>query len=186
MMLWPRSRSIASTHSAAIFDDKKLEWMNGEWIRRLSLAELVDRVRPFAVERYGEGIDESVLLAGVTVGQERASTLVSLADQLGFLFAGDSFTVADDVWDQVSTVDQPAAVLDAVIAHVSSCAWDTEAIGDMRTAITGLGLKPGKVMKLLYAAVEGRTAGLPLFDSVELLGRDVTLARLTAARDRLG
>ncbi len=174
------------THSAAIFDDKKLEWMNGEWIRRLSLAELVERVRPFAVERYGDGFDERILVAGVTVGQERASTLVSLADQLAFLFAGDAFAVADDVWSQVSTVDQPAAVLDAVIGHVTGCDWNVDAIGEMRAAITELGLKPGKVMKLLYAAIEGRAAGLPLFDSIELLGREVSVARLQAARLRLG
>ncbi|MBK5289022.1 MAG: glutamate--tRNA ligase, partial [Acidimicrobiia bacterium] len=173
------------THSAAIFDDKKLEWMNGEWIRRLSLDELVARVRPFATEGYGDELDESILVAGVAVGQERASTLVSLADQLGFLFAGDGFTFADEVWEKVTAVEQPAAVLDAVIGHVSACEWNPDAIGEMRAAITDLGLKPGKVMKLLYVAVEGRAAGLPLFDSIELLGREVSLARLRAARDRL-
>lgn len=174
------------TQSAAIFDDKKLEWMNGEWIRRLSLADLVERVRPFAVDRYGDGIDEALLVAGVTIGQERASTLVALADQLGFLFAGDGFAIHADIWDQVVSVERPAEVLDSVIDHVASCEWSVDAIGEMRAAITELGLKPGKVMKLLYAAVEGRPAGLPLFDSIALLGRDVSGARLQAARDRLG
>lgn len=174
------------THSAAIFDDKKLEWINGEWIRRLSRDEIVERVRPLAVVRYGDALDESLLVGAVTIGQERASTLVALADQMDFLFAGDDFAIAADVWEQAVLVDEPAAVLDAVIAHIGTCEWSTDAIGEMRTGIKDLGLKPGKVMKLLYAATEGRGAGLPLFDSLELLGRDVSLARLRGARARLG
>ena len=67
----------------------------------------------------------------------------------------------------------------------NGCRWDVDGIGEMRTVLKDLGLKPGKVMKLLYAAVEGRTAGLPLFDSIELLGREVSVARLQAARARL-
>ncbi len=173
------------THSAAIFDDKKLEWINGEWIRRLPTPEIVDRVRPLARERYGAGLDESVLLAAVTVGQERASTLVALADQMDFLFAGAEFAVADDAWEAAVAVEQPEAVLDAVIAHVDACDWTVDAIGEMRTAIKDLGLKPGKVMKLLYVAIEGRPAGLPLFDSMALLGRDESRARLQRARTRL-
>jgi glutamyl-tRNA synthetase len=173
------------THSAAIFDDKKLEWINGEWIRRLSRDEIVERVRPIARERYGDAIDEELLVSGVTIGQERATTLVSLADQMSFLFAGDEFTIEDEVWDDVVRVEQPAAVLDAVIGHLRDCAWDPDAIGEMRGAIDELGLKPRKVMKLLYAAVEGRSAGLPLFDAVHLLGREVSLARLDSARGRL-
>lgn len=173
------------THSAAIFDDKKLEWINGEWIRRLPTAEIVERVRPLVAERYGDAVDESVLRAAVAIGQERATTLVSLTEQMGFLFSGSDVEITDDVWQVAVTVEEPGAVIDVVIAHIAGCEWNVEAIGEMRTAIKDLGLKPGKVMKLLYAAIEGRVAGLPLFDSMELLGREVTLARLGSARARL-
>ena len=173
------------THSAAIFDDQKLEWINGEWIRRLPTDVIVERARPFAVARYGDAIDESVFRAAVAVGQARASTLVALTDQMDFLFAGDDFSVPADAWEQAQTVESPAMVLDAVIGHVERCEWDVDGIGEMRTVLKELGLKPGKVMKLLYGAIEGRTAGLPLFDSIALLGRDVALTRLRAARDQL-
>ena len=76
-------------------------------------------------------------------------------------------------------------MLDAVAAHLTDCEWTPEAIGEMRGAIEALGLKPGKVMKIVYVAVEGRPAGLPLFDSVHLLGRDEALTRLAAARSRI-
>ncbi len=173
------------TSSSAIFDDKKLEWLNGEWIRRLPLDELVVRLRPFVETRFGAGVGDHDVRAAATIGQERATTLVALVEQMDFLVAGDDFTVPDDVWAEVIGVERPAEVLDVVVAHVESCAWNAEAIGDMRSAIETLGVKPRKVMKLLYAAVEGRAAGLPLFDCVELLGREVAVGRLRAARARL-
>jgi glutamyl-tRNA synthetase len=55
----------------------------------------------------------------------------------------------------------------------------------VRSVVTDLGLKPAKVLRAIYAAVEGTHSGLPLFDSMYLLGRDRCLARLRAARDRL-
>jgi len=93
--------------------------------------------------------------------------------------------VADDVWDGVRDVERGAEVLDAAVAHVETCEWTPEAL-DLRGAIDALGLKPRKVMKLLYVAIEGRAAGLPLFDSMHLLGREAALARLRAARLRIG
>ncbi len=173
------------TPSAAIFDEKKLEWLNGEWIRRLTLDDLVARLVPFAEARLEPGVDASTLRAAASIGQERASTLLALVDQMEFLAAGARFAVADDVWDAVRDVERGPEVLDAAIAHVEACPWTVEDL-DLRGAIDALGLKPRKVMKLLYVAVEGRPAGLPLFDSMHLLGRDVTLARLRAARLRIG
>ena len=173
------------THSAAIFDDQKLEWINGEWIRRLPTEVIVERARPFAVARYGDAIDKSVFRAAIAIGQPRATTLVALTDQMDFLFAGDGFSIPTDAWEQALAVESPAAVLDAVITHIERCGWDVDGIGEMRTVLKDLGFKPGKVMKLLYGAIEGRTAGLPLFDSIELLGRDVSLARLRVARNQL-
>jgi glutamyl-tRNA synthetase len=80
---------------------------------------------------------------------------------------------------------RPADVLDAVIAHLQTCEWSVEAT-DVRPVIDALGIKARKGMPALYAAVEGRAAGLPLFDAMYLLGRERTLARLVAARDRVG
>jgi glutamyl-tRNA synthetase len=172
------------THAAAGFDRKKLEWLNGEWIRRLSLAELVARVAPLARSRYTA--DDALLEPAVALAQERAVTLNDVVDAMGFLFVpDDQFVIDPDSWAQLEKTERVREVLDAVIAHVESCAWDVESI-DLRPAIDALGLKPRKVMPALYAAVEGRARGLPLFDSIWLVGRDRSLARLRAARERLG
>ena len=173
--------------SSAVFDDKKLEWLNGEWIRRITLDDLIERLRPFVAAHAG-ALGEDRLRAAAAVGQERATTLVALAEQMAFLTddaRAGGFTVADEVWSGVVAVERGADVLDTVIAHVEHCAWDVDAIGEMRDGIKELGVKPGKVMKIIYVAVEGRPAGLPLFDSIHLLGRDESLARLRAARSRL-
>ena len=74
-------------------------------------------------------------------------------------------------------------VLDAVIAFVEQCEWSDRI--ELQPPIAELGLKPGKVMSLVYTAVEGASAGLPLFESIGLLGRERTLHRLRAARSRL-
>lgn len=171
--------------ASAVFDDKKLEWMNGEWIRRITLDDLVERLRPFVTERFGGALPEDSLRALAAVGQERATTLVALADQMAFAVPGP-FAVDAEVWDAaLAKVERAGEVLDAVADHVAGCDWTVEAIGALRGAIEALGLKPGKVMKVVYVAIEGRPAGLPLFDSVHLLGRDESLARLRAARSMI-
>ena len=172
------------THSAAYFDHQKLEWINGEWIRRLPLAELVERVRPHAVARHGADLDPVRLEGAVRIGQERATTLVQLAEQMDFLFvAPEAFTIAPESWERVADTEQLDEILDAVAAHLAGCEWTPEAI-DLRPALEPLGVKPRKALPAVYAAVEGRHAGLPLFDSIHLLGREESLARIAAARAR--
>jgi glutamyl-tRNA synthetase len=173
------------THAAAAFDRKKLDWMNGEWIRRLPLDELVARVEPAARARFGGRYDDETAVAAIALAHERAVTLNEIVDGIAFLFVADAdFTVVPESWKKVVATEQVTALFDAVIAHVSTCEWTHDAI-DLRPTIETLGMKPRKAMPALYSAVEGRDRGLPLFESIELLGRDRALARLRAARERL-
>jgi glutamyl-tRNA synthetase len=174
------------THSAAFFDYKKLDWLNGEYLRALTLDELADRVYALAHERWGDAVTRELATAVARIGQERAVTVVALVDQADFLFVPDAeFAVGDD-WDEVAAKTERAAeVLDAVIAHLEACDWTVE-LTDVRPPIEALGIKARKAMPLLYTAIEGRRAGLPLFDSIHLLGRERSLERLRAARARLG
>jgi glutamyl-tRNA synthetase len=104
---------------------------------------------------------------------------------MAFLFVDErDFVIAPDSWERLAGTDRVAEVLDAVIEHLETCDWTVVSL-DPRPAIQALGIKPRKVMPALYAAVEGRHAGLPLFESMCLLGRERTLGRLRAARKRL-
>ncbi len=159
------------THAAAAFDHQKLDWMNGEWIRRLTLPELEGAAFPLAVARYGEPLDVARLRAALELGQERATTLQALLEQADFLFVDDAdFTISPDAWAVLAGTDRVTEVLDAVVEHLTECEWTEEAI-DPRPVLDRLGVKPRRTFPALYVAIEGRRAGLPLFQSIELLGR---------------
>jgi glutamyl-tRNA synthetase len=175
------------THSPAFFDYKKLDWLNGEYIRALSLDDLTARIMELASPRWPERVDPAMAGEVARIGQERATTIAALVDQAEFLFVTeDQFEVDADDWnDAVAKTERAAEVLDAVITHLETCEWSIEET-DLRPTIDALGLKPRKVMPLLYTAVEGHRAGLPLFDAIFLLGRERSVARLLAARHRIG
>jgi glutamyl-tRNA synthetase len=172
------------TPSSATFDAKKLEWMNGMHIRAMTLRDLQTAVLPFARDRYGSRLDIPRFEKGVEISQERATTLVQIADQLAFLFTSDDELEIDPAsWEKVSRLDRAAEVLDAVIEYVEQIGWDDEI--DLRPAIAGLDVKPGKVIPLIYTAIQGRHQGPPLWESIAMLGRESSLRRLRAARARL-
>ncbi|HXY91075.1 MAG TPA: glutamate--tRNA ligase [Acidimicrobiia bacterium] len=174
------------THASAVFDFKKLDWMNGQWIRRLPLDELARRVEPEARARYGSRFDDDVFRQAVAIGQERAVTTAQLVDQMGFLFVDENdFVIGPESWATLAATERVQEVLDAVIQHIATTEWTVDAL-DLRGPIEAIGMKARKVMPALYTAVEGRAQGLPLFDSIWLLGRDRALRRLRAAREQLG
>jgi glutamyl-tRNA synthetase len=173
------------THAAAGFDRDKLDWLNGEWIRRLGLDDLVGRIEPRARERFGADVDADVVAAATGIAQERAVTLMQVIDQMAFLFVDEvAFEITPEMWEIVEGTDRITEVLDAVVAHVETCEWSPEALA-LQPATDALGIKFRKVAKAIYVVIEGSDRGLPVFDSMFLLGRDRTLARLRAARARL-
>jgi glutamyl-tRNA synthetase len=148
------------------------------------LPDLIAAVFPFARDRYRETLDIPRFETAVELAQERATTLVQIADQMGFLFiADDELQYDGPSWEKLATFERAAEVLDAVIALVETCEWSDSI--DVRPEIEALGLKAGKVMHVLYTAIEGRSAGLPLFPAIALLGRESALRRLRRARGSL-
>jgi glutamyl-tRNA synthetase len=176
------------THAAAAFDHAKLDWMNGEWIRRLTLPQLEARALPLARAALGDDLDLATLRAGLRIGQERAVTVADIVEQADFLFA-DELALDDDAWALVAGTDDIATLLDVVIAHLEQCEWTVDGVA-LQDVLLDRGVSKSqmrkKVMPALYTIVEGRRAGLPLFDSMVILGRERTLDRLRAARERLG
>jgi glutamyl-tRNA synthetase len=172
--------------SPAFFDYDKLNWMNGEYIRALPLPEFVDRCRPFGEERYGDRFDGDVFAAAMALAQERATTLADAADTAWFLFVPEEeFQIAPDSLERLQKTERVGEILDAVAAHLEVCDWTVEAV-DLRPVLDKLAIKPRKGLPAVYAAVEGSHTGLPLFDSIVLLGRERTLRRIRAAAARVG
>jgi glutamyl-tRNA synthetase len=168
--------------SPAYFDYDKLNWMNGEYIRSLPTEEFAARCRPFGDARYGDRLDPETFGGAMAIAQERATTLADAAGAAWFFFvAEDEFAIAAESLDRLRATERAGEILDAVAGHLESCEWTAEAV-DLRPVLEQLEIKPRKGLPAVYAAIEGTHAGLPLFDSIVLLGRDRAVRRVRAAR----
>jgi glutamyl-tRNA synthetase len=163
-----------------VFDVDKLRWLSGHYVRELSAADLADRIVGFMKV---SGSDAQMITRGAPLVQERSNTLKEAAGMLGFLIAGESFAVDPAAADKLLG-DAARPVIEATILalrEVSPFAT-VEIEAAMRAAlIDGLGLKPKHAFGPVRVAVTGSTVSPPLFESIELLGRDVSIARLEAA-----
>lgn len=173
----------------ARFDHKKAESINGDHIRLLDAADFRDRLTPYLTAFLDEPAtpeQERVLALAAPLVQERMQLLSEAPSMLGFLFTpDDELTVEDDAL--ASLKGDPAPVLQAGIESLERLDdWRTEAIEQsLREAlIDGLGLKPRVAFGPLRVAVSGRRISPPLFESMEILGKQSTLTRLRALAAR--
>ncbi|HYM84765.1 MAG TPA: glutamate--tRNA ligase [Candidatus Dormibacteraeota bacterium] len=174
----------------AIFDRERLEWLNGQWIRRLPPDELVDRLRPFLEAELAAGrIDrlpgDDELRALVPVIQERLPTLGAIGELIGFLFRDDVHVdpalLVPKRWDAATTAEALGAARH-VVAAVGPISWEAEEIEPpVRALAEARAWKAGDLFMAIRVAVTGRTAAPPLFDTLVALGYDRTLERLDRA-----
>jgi glutamyl-tRNA synthetase len=186
---------LSSVNKAgAVFDRERLEWLNGQWIRRLSADDLIDRLRPFMENELAAGrIDwmpsDDELCALLPVLQERLPTLSAVGDIIGFLFVEDvapeTSLIIPKRWDVAATVVGLIAARNT-IADVGRVAWEADEIEPpLRRLVEERGWKAGDLFMAIRVAVTGRTATPPLFDTMVALGYERTLARLDRAIERL-
>jgi glutamyl-tRNA synthetase len=180
--------------NAATFDLKKLSAINGIKIRGLSPEDFVKRLLPFLVRRgilAGSPTDAQLdlLAAAAPLVQERAATLVEAADLLGFLFVIEHHFAIDPAAATKVLGPSAAPVLDAALAVLTELpTWTAENIQEVLQAalVETLELKPRVAYGPVRVAVTGSTVSPPLFESLELLGKERALGRLRAARTGLG
>jgi glutamyl-tRNA synthetase len=180
--------------AGAVFDRERLEWLNGQWIRRLPEPDLIDRLRPFMQAELDAGrIDwlptDEELLALLPVVRDRLPTLAAVGDVIDFLFVKDlSLDVAILVpkrWDAATTASGLAAARQT-IADVGRVSWEADEIEPpLRQLVEDRGWKAGDLFMAIRVAVTGRTATPPLFDTMVALGYERTLARLDRAIEKL-
>jgi glutamyl-tRNA synthetase len=176
--------------SPARFDLRKCEAINAAWVRRLDPADLAKRILVQLAE-HGvigpEPTDEERALvnAATPLVQERMVVLGESVGMLGFLFT-DVVEVDEAAAAKQLGPDQQPTLAAAVKALQDLEDWTAPAIEAVlrQALVEGLGLKPKNAFGPVRVAVTGRTVSPPLFESLELLGRDRTLARLVAAQSR--
>lgn len=173
----------------AQFDLKKAEAINGQHVRSLDPADLARRLVPYLQARGALGAEPieaelALLTQAAPLVQERMTVLAEGADMLRFLFAGDVDFRIDDA-DRTTTLDSDGleVVRAARGSLVELSTWDTASIeAALRTRlIEQLGLEPRHAFGPVRVAVTGARVSPPLFESMALLGRKRSLARLEAA-----
>lgn len=182
----------------AFFDVKKLLAFNGDYIRALDVAGFIAACQPWLVGPFvaegqrtesgfgviaqpwePEAYDPQVFARVAELAQTRIGVLSEIVGYVDFLFL-DEPVIDDAAWAKITP---NLGVLPAAIESFEALpGWDAAALKEaVETVGTARGLKLGKAQAPVRVAVTGRTVGLPLFESLEVLGRDRSLARLRAA-----
>lgn len=171
----------------AQFDLTKCEAINGVHLRELDLDDLAERLVPYLQAEKLLGADVSddqraLVRAAAPLVQERMTVLSDAGAMLGFLLVDDDSFAVDEASAGVLTEDGKTTVRAAHDALADLTSWDTPAIEQAlrESLVNGLGLKPRHAFGPVRVAVTGRKVSPPLFESLELLGRERSLARLDA------
>jgi glutamyl-tRNA synthetase len=162
----------------AVFDVQKLRHINGRWLRELSTDELTSRLEQFT-GRTG-------LRGAVEISREKIQTLADFWPLVGFLFDGPG----DDPKAYEKTIGRDGGAENLRAAREALAALEpftTEAVETaLRKVVQDRDEKPGRVFQPVRVAIAGSTVSPGIFESVALLGRDETLARIDAALARSG
>jgi glutamyl-tRNA synthetase len=165
--------------SPAFFDLKKLDYVNGEHIRRLGLDDFIGRADAFVTDDD----ERRALHALAPLAQERVKVLSELREMFDWVHGP-----ADDQrsWDKAMKLPAARDALDSIIAAYRELPWERDALHAAFIALAArLEVNASKLQGPIRVAVTGRIVGLPLFELLEWLGRDETLRRLEAGRARL-
>jgi glutamyl-tRNA synthetase len=165
--------------AAAIFDEKKLRWINGRYMRELPLDDYVEAV----AAHLGRPADER-LRAACEIVQEKAQTLEEVWPLIRFLFGPP---VEDEkAWRKTMKDEAPAALEAAHTALAAVGDFDVDAVEAALSPLPEkLGTKPGRVYQPIRVAISGGTVSPGIFESLAVLGREESLRRIDDALVRL-
>ena len=172
--------------SSASFDAKKLRFVNAEHLRALPVTEFARLVEPFvAAEPWADGFHAGTFGRIAADIQVRAETLAEVPAQVDFLFRSDP-DIDEASWTK-AMVPEAVGWIDAFIAAAEEWPWEATELHQLTFALADrLDANRRKFQAPIRVALTGRTVGPPLFESMEVLGRDEVVRRLRAARERLG
>jgi glutamyl-tRNA synthetase len=176
-------------HGGAIFDEARLNHLNGVYIRALSDEQLALRLRPFVPADVGD----ADLVRLVPLVKERLVRLGDVVELIGFVWEPDDVVsgwyTAEQLVPRRATAEDARASLEAareLVAELDDADFSDDVLEQrFREAADGRPMKAGDFFMSVRVAATGRTVSPPLFASLELLGRDRTLARLDTALAKL-
>ncbi len=166
-----------------VFDLKKLEWLNGEYIRSLPVEELAKRLEAFGAKAP----DAAALRAVVPLVRERMKRLSEWNDATSFFFAEElTYDAALLVPKKRTSADARESLQAALATMEAAATWDAKGLEEaLRLRAEAMGWKLGDFFMPIRVAVTGKTATPPLPESMAVVGRDRVLARVRAAIAKL-
>ena len=178
--------------TAAIFNYEKLQWMNGVYIRGLSVADLTGKIFPF-IEKYlppevKRPIDYQYIRQIAPLIRERISTLKDAATYADFFFLDELVYDAAMFTDKKMTAETALTALKSAEEKLSSLESFSPDLLEvtLRNLAEELGIKAGQLFNPLRVATTARDATPPLFETMAVLGKERCLKRIRAALVKLG
>lgn len=168
--------------SPAAINFSKLDYFNGLHIRTLPVEDLARRIKPFFLQQNLPA-DDARLLKIAPIIQERLVTLDDAPELAGFFFVDQVTPSPEELIAKGLTARQSADVAKACLSVLEQLSVLTHesAEAPMRDLVEKLGYSAGQVFGILRVAVTGKKVSPPLFESMEIIGRDVVLARIREA-----
>jgi len=160
-----------------VFDSKKLTWLNGRWLREnLTDAEFAERVAAWALNR-------DYLMRIIPLVKSRLAVLSDLGPLTAFFFSGDLNLAPQDFEDKKMRTDVICKAFAQIIGGLDELTeWNKETIaGVFKQASEAFEIKLRDFLRPFYVAIAGSPTSTPLFDSMEILGRDLCRTRLRRA-----
>jgi glutamyl-tRNA synthetase len=176
--------------SSAIFDEQKLRWMNGRFMRWMPLDQYEARLAgylaatdPAAAEAFSAAAAER-RRAACAIVQEKAQTLAEAWPLVRFLFEGPADD--PDAWRKVMTPDAEPLLAAALEALDDGASFEPTSIEEaLREVVAGRDVKPKRLFQPLRVAITGTTVSPGIFESLAALGREESVARIEHALQRL-
>jgi glutamyl-tRNA synthetase len=167
----------------AIFDLDKCFWLNGQHILAMSLARFVELAKPF-VDKAGVpyGTDEA-LLPALAIVKAKVKHLSDVPDWIGFLFNEDFAMDPEAVEKSLKKTGAAVRIAALMESFGSVSDWTHPKLEEaLKSTATALGVKTGELVHPCRVAASGRSVGPGLYEMLEVLGKDRTLARLERAK----
>ena len=166
----------------AIFDLAKLDWMNGAYIRQKSDAELTDLLIPFIETKIGATLSsnqKNMLLKIIPLIKERIKKLSEVGNITDFYFTRD-YEITQEAKTKFLDTLEAQTIFPRAVQTLNQLKefTSTEIESSLRSAFEASGIPPKKLFQTIRAAITGKTVSPPLFETMEILGKEECITRL--------
>ncbi len=178
-----RIAEVSSSNS--VFEYDKLNWMNGQYIKKMDIKELTEKIKPYlAVYDLGE-LSQDKLEKMVGVTREPITVLSDITKDVEYFF-GQDVSFEEDVEDNIVNTENSQTVLKEVLNKVDEWGFDNEEklhedLAQVRNLFKEKGIKPKETMWAIRAALTGRTHGADISAVIQILGKDKVKQRIQKA-----